>query len=163
MRGGALWARAMPTIAEVIAAKKAAAAKAAGATATHAEQADPELDGLIDRLKPVGKPKAAALVLSASTTPPPAKTPEEPAPRSLGSSDGEAIDVTPLAADPAIKNWHKAVNAFATELVVMRDPHDSERCWLAVRLEDEPLHPLLLKDLPLYEHPMTQRKPGEPF
>ena len=54
------------TIAQIIAAKKAAATKA-----TPAPQAEPELDAAIARIDPpsVGKRRAAALVLSASTPP----------------------------------------------------------------------------------------------
>jgi hypothetical protein len=179
----------MPTIAEILAAKKAGATAtaAAGKPATYAAAAKPETlaeraatKAAIDAIDPPGKSAAAAaarkmtgLILNKDMPCPPkgeprgqatpVRGPEDIQPRSLGASEGEAIDVTPLAADQCIKDWHKAVSAFSTELVIMRDPVDPERAWLAVRLEEEPLHPLLLKDLPIYDHPRAFRKPNEPF
>jgi hypothetical protein len=165
------------TIAEIIAAKKGAAAAPATKKETLRERV--ENDALEARLAPV-KPavataarKAAGLVLNKDMPAnpqgeprgqaTPVRGPEDMAPRSLGASEGETIDMTPLEADPCILDWHKAVNAFSTELCIMRDPVDPERAWLAVRLDEEPLHPLLLKDLPIYEHPRAHRKPNEPF
>ena len=149
----------MPSIAEIIAAKKAKAA-----VKTQVSNEDRELDEALDRIDPPKKHKA--LVLSASTPLPAAdvaQTAHYKDRRSLGETDGEGIDLTPLTADQCIKDWHKAVNAFSTDLCIMRDPIDPERAWLAVRLEDEPMHPLLLRDLPLYEHPRTARQANQPF
>jgi hypothetical protein len=42
----------------------------------------------------------------------------------------------------------------------MRDPVDSERGWLALRLDGQPL-PLLLKSFMLFDHPQTVR--SQPF
>jgi hypothetical protein len=179
----------MPTIAEILAAKQAAATTTTTPPAnnesqprmTLAERAakakeDAEVKAAIDRIDPPGKREAAAarkaaatgIVLSQEMPVPkgenrgqatPIKGPEDIAPRSLGATEGETIDVTPLHADEAIKDWHKAVNAFSTDLVIMRDPVDPERAWLAVRLEEDPRHPLLIKDLPIYEHPMARKDP----
>lgn len=177
----------MPTIAEIVAAKKAAAANGTLNIERQTSNIEGkkketlseriELDALDARLAPV-KPEAAAsarktagLILNREMPALPNGEPRGQAtkvagpdvPRSLGSSDGEGIDVTPLDADACIKDWHKAVNAFATDLCIMRDPLDPQRAWLAVRLEDEPLHPLLIKDLLIYDHPMAERRPNEPF
>lgn len=170
----------MPSIAEIIAARIAAKQAAAAPDTTPRESMTEklELDALDARLAPV-KPtvaaaarKATGIVLSRDLPPSspngeargqatPIKGPEDR--RSLGETEGEGIDMTPMAADECIKDWHKAVNAFSTDLCIMRDPIDPERAWLAVRLEDEPLHPLLLRDLPLYEHPRTPRPTNQPF
>jgi len=173
----------MPTISEILAAKKAAAAGVApqpaalpAAPKKSIAQAAAEVaedNALLARLTPIplGKP---SLVLSKelpATTPTgeprgqatPIKGPDEIAQRCLVETEGETFDQTPLEADPCIKDWHKAVNAFSTDLCIMRDPIDPERAWLAVRLEDEPMHPLLLRDLPLYEHPRTARQANHPF
>jgi hypothetical protein len=173
----------MPTIAEILAAKKAAAAKPEAREQkpevrkeTLAELA--EAKACIDRIAPPGKQAAAAsarkgagLILNRDMPAPANGEPRGQAtpvagpdlPRSLGASDGETIDMTPLNADSCIKDWHKAVNAFSTELCIMRDPIDPQRAWLAVRLEEDPLRPLLLKDLMIYDHPLAHRHPDEPF
>lgn len=169
----------MPTIAEILASKKAAAASAAVPPAANvplpitlaqrAAQKQEEADDrdLLTRLTP--PPLGKSLVLSKEL---PAAFPNgEPrgqmtpitGPRALGATEGETLDLTPLHADECIKDWHKAATAFSTELCIMRDPVDTERAWLAVRLEEDPRHPLLLKDLPIYEHPMTVRPVSEPF
>lgn len=167
----------MPTIAEILASKQAKAAAAEPTQPTQpvapreslAEMA--EAKAAIDRIDPPGKSavataarKSAGLILNRELPAPPQPEPSGPdLPRALGQTEGEAIDMTPLAADPCIKDWHKAVTAFSTELCLVRDPVDPERAWLAVRLDEDPMHPLLLKDLMLYEHPRTQRPPNEPF
>lgn len=176
----------MPTIAEILAAKKA---KAAGTS--NVERPTPnvepkrketlaerlEMDAVLDRIDPPGKQAAAAtarkmvgLVLSKDMPLPPGENRGQATPikgpedlRSLGQPMGEAIDLTPLEADDCIRNWHKAVAAFDTDLVLMRDPMDPQRAWLAVRLEEAPMDPILIKSLPLFEHPRAHRQPAEPF
>jgi hypothetical protein len=150
----------MPTIAEIIAAKKRAAAPAA----PQAPQADPVLEAAIDRIDPpsVGK-RPAGLVLSASTPLAAADVAEKAHHselRSLSQPQGEAMPVLPVAADAATTAWHQAINAFESELCLMRDPTDSERGWLALRLDGQPL-PLLLKSFMLFDHPQTVR--SQPF
>ena len=148
------------TIAEIIAAKKRAAAPAA----PQAPQADPVLEAAIDRIAPpsLGK-RRAGLVLSASTPMPAADIAEKAHHaelRSLSLPQGEALPVLPVAADAATTAWHAAINAFESELCLMRDPVDSERGWLALRLDGQPL-PLLLKSFMLFDHPQPVR--SQPF
>ena len=150
----------MPTIAQILAAKKSATAKA-----------DPEADALDARLAPV-KPavataarKQAGIILSKELPPAqaiPIVGPQDDR-RSLGSSEGETIDLTPMTATQAEATWHAAVNSFETELCLMRDPLDPERAWIAVRMDGQEQWPILLKSLPLYEHPRTARDGGIPF
>jgi hypothetical protein len=148
------------TIAEIIAAKKRSAAPAA----PQAPQADPVLEAAIDRIDPpsVGK-RRAGLVLSASTPLPAAVVAEKAHHaelRSLSQPQGEALPVLPVAADAATTAWHAAINAFESELCLMRDPVDSERGWLALRLDGQ-AQPLLLKSFMLFDHPQTVR--SQPF
>jgi hypothetical protein len=148
------------TIAEIIAAKKRSAAPAA----PQAPQADPVLEAAIDRIDPpsVGK-RRAGLVLSASTPLPAAVVAEKAHHaelRSLSQPQGEAVPVLPVAADAATTAWHQAINAFESELCLMRDPVDSERGWLALRLDGQEM-PLLLKSFMLFDHPQTVR--SQPF
>ena len=150
----------MPTIAQIIAAKKAAASKAPAPQPA----ADPMLEAAIDRIDPpsLGK-RRAGLVLSASTPLPAADIAEKAHHaelRSLSRPQGEAVPVLPVAADAATTAWHQAINAFESELCLMRDPTDSERGWLALRLDGQPL-PLLLKSFMLFDHPQTVR--SQPF
>jgi hypothetical protein len=157
----------MPTIAEVIAAKKAAAAKAAGAAAWAGEPEDPEIEAMLDRLKPMGKPKAAAIVLSAKAPLPPADVAEKAhhaEQRSLSRNQGEAIPLTPVNADKEVETWHEALNAFESSLCVMRDPKEADVVWLAIRPDREGLPPLLVHRLPvlLWDHPTATYR-SEPF
>lgn len=170
----------MPTIAEIIAAKKAGATPAKPAPAevlprptagkppeTLAEKL--EAKAAIDRIDPPGKYQArqaadAGLVLRAGTDEGKAE-PQEPEPRNLSQTAGEGIDMTPTAADVETATWHAAVNGFETDLVVMRDPAEPEVCWLALRPLRSGLPPILLHRLPwgLMGHPATPRPEGEPF
>lgn len=152
----------MPTIAEIIAAKKRNAAPAA--PAPQAPQADPVLQAAIDRIDPpsLGK-RRAGMVLSASTPLPAADVAEKAHHaelRSLSQPQGEAVPVVPVAADAATTAWHAAINAFESELCLMRDPVDSERGWLALRLDGQEM-PLLLKSFMLFDHPQQTR--SQPF
>jgi len=153
------------TIAEIIAAKKRAAAPAA----PQAPQADPVLEAAIDRIDPpsVGK-RRAGLVLSASTPLPAADVAENAHHselRSLSKPQGEAIPLTPADADAEVATWHEATNSFESSLCIMRDPKEPEVIWLAVRADREGLPPILLHRLPwgMWEHPATARPENEPF
>ena len=152
------------TIAQIIAAKKAAATKA-----TPAEQADPMLEAAIARIDPpsLGK-RRAGLVLSASTPLPAADVAEKAHHaelRSLSQPEGEAIPMTPANADKETVTWHEAANSFESSLCVMRDPKEPEVIWLAVRADRDGLPPILLHRLPwlLWEHPMAIREDQIPY
>ena len=148
------------TIAEIIAAKQRAAAP----TEPAAPQADPMLEAAINRIDPpsMGK-RRAGLVLSAKTPLQPAEVAQKAHHselRSLSQTQGEAIPMTPANADKEVATWHAAINAFETELCLMRDPVDSARGWLALRLDGQEM-PLLLKSFMLFDHPQTVR--SQPF
>ena len=160
----------MPTIAEIIAAKKAAAAKftehVAEAYIKHPTikptAEDLEVEQAINRIDPLGK-RRAGLVVSNKTPLQPAIIAEKAAHaenRSLSQTSGEAIPMVPKNADQEEKTWHEACNAFESELCLMRDPTDSERGWLALRLDGQE-QPLLLKSFMLFDHPQTVR--SQPF
>ena len=87
----------------------------------------------------------------------------EDMPRALSMTEGESLDMTPVNADETTARWHACLNAFETELCVMRDPADSERAWLALRLSGREEDPLLLKAFMLYDHPRQARPENEPF
>ena len=152
------------TIAQIIAAKKAAANKGSSVSTPAAIAERSEVKDAIARIDPpsLGK-RRAGLVLSASTPLPAADVAEKlhhSELRSLSKPQGEAMPVLPVAADAATTAWHQAINAFESELCLMRDPTDSERGWLALRLDGQPL-PLLLKSFMLFDHPQTVR--SQPF
>lgn len=151
------------TIAQIIAAKKAAAAsqpKPAPAP-PQPTTADLELEGAIDRIDPpaLGK-RRAGLILSSKTPLPKAEIAEKAAHaerRSISLPAGEAIPMVPLNADKEMRTWHEALNAFESELCVMRDPKESEVIWLAVRSSRKGMPPILLHRLPwlLWDYPRT--------
>ena len=173
----------MPTIAEIIAAKKAATKGGSAPMPNTAPRESIteriENDALDARLAPV-KPtvataarKAAGIILSMDL---PADSPNgerrgqatairgpEDDRRSLSATEGEAIPMTPMNADQAETAWHAALNAFESELCLMTDPQDPERAWIAVRLDGQEQWPILLKSFPLYEHPRTVRPTDKPF
>jgi hypothetical protein len=141
----------MPTIAQIIAAKKAKAA-----VKTQVSNDDRELDEALDRIDPPGKRKA--LVLSASTPLPAADVAQKAHHkelRSLSRSQGEAIPVVPVGADRETETWHEALNSFESSLCIMRDVNEPDVVWLAIRPEREGLPPLLVHRLPmlLWDHP----------
>jgi hypothetical protein len=149
------------TIAEIIAAKKAAAASAitAGKAAPPSQPTvnDLEVEAAIDRIDPPGK-RRAGLVVSNKTPLQPAVIAEKVAHaenRSLSRTKGEAIPMVPTNADAEMLTWHAAQNALETELCVMRDPADSEAVWLAVKPYRAGMEPILLHRLPwtLWEYP----------
>jgi hypothetical protein len=149
------------TIAEIIAAKKAAATAAtpAPAPSAAAKPSDSMTDMLeakaaIDRIDAPEKyqaRKAASLILRAE--------------RSLSQTTGEGIDMTPAAADAETATWHAAMNGFESDLVVIRDPAEAEVCWLAVRPLRPGLPAILLHRLPwtIMEHPATIRPEDIPY
>jgi len=155
------------TIAEIIAAKKAAAGStpAKPAPSTKPTAADLEVEAAINRIDPPGK-RRAGLVVSNKTPLQPAVIAEKVAHkenRSLSQTSGEAIPMVPVNADPEEQTWHAALNAFETELCLMRDPTDSEVAWLAVRSYRAGMPPILLHRLPwiLWDQPHnpTDREP----
>ena len=168
-RGGVFWARqptAMPTIAEIIAAKKAAA-KPPLPTVNESLSVDLELEAAIDRIDPpaAGK-RRAGLVLSAKTPLQPAETAEKAhhaALRRLSQPEGDAIPLTPCNATQEVETWHEAMNAFESQLCVMRDPLDSDVIWLAIRADRDGLPPILIHRLPWtlwdYPHAPTGNQP----
>jgi len=121
----------MATIAEIIAAKKKAAAAALP-----------------------GKPSAGVVLTDRPSPDETARSlPAEN--RSLSRTAGEALPMLPVGASAEVATWHQAMNSFETDLCLMRDPVDPETCWLAARPTREGLQPLLLHRLPwlLWEHP----------
>ena len=167
-RGGVFWARlhtAMPTIAEIIAQKKAAAAPLA--PAPPAIHHDPMLEAAINRIDPpaAGK-RRAGLVLSAKTPLQPAEVAEKAHHaelRRLSETRGEAVPLTPCNASREVETWHDAMNSFESQLCVMRDPQDSDVVWLAIRADREGLPPILIHRLPWtlwdYPHAPTDNQP----
>jgi len=158
----------VPTIAEIIAAKKAAAAGKALA-APQAAPVDVALEAAIDRIDPpsVGK-RRAGMVLSASAPLPQADIAEKAHHselRSLSRSKGEAVPMVPADADKETQTWHAALNSFETQLCVMRDPNEPEVIWLALQAHRPELPPILLHRLPwiLCEHPATPREENAPY
>lgn len=154
----------MPTIAEIIAAKKAAAA-APAPTLNESLTVDPMLEAAINRIDPPGK-RRAGLVLTAKTPLQPAEVAEKAHHaelRSLSQPQGEAIPLTPCNASREVTTWHEAMNAFESQLCVMRDPLDSDVIWLAIRPDREGLPPILIHRLPWtlwdYPHAPTDSKP----
>jgi hypothetical protein len=151
------------TIAEIIAAKKAAAsAISAGKAAVPPRQptaADLEVEAAINRIDPPGKRKAG-LVVSIKTPLQPAAHKEN---RSLSQTSGESIPMVPSNADAETQTWHAALNAFESELCLMRDPTDSEAVWLAIRPYRAGMQPILLHRLPWlmweYPHAPTDNQP----
>ena len=147
----------MPTIAEIIAAKKAATNPPAAAPP--AAQPDLELEAAINRIDPpaAGK-RRAGLVLSAKTPLQPAEVATKAhhaALRSLSQPEGEAIPLTPCNAPQEVVTWHEAMNAFESQLCVMRDPLDSDVIWLAIRADRDGLPPILIHRLPwtIWDYP----------
>jgi hypothetical protein len=164
-RGEVFWAKIM-TILEIIAAKQAAAA-APPAAASPAVHHDPMLEAAINRLDPpaAGK-RRAGLVLSAKTPPQPAEVATKThyrELRSLSQTNGEAIPLTPCNASQEASTWHEAMNAFESQLCVMRDPLDSDVIWLAIRADRDGLPPILIHRLPWtiwdYPHAPTANQP----
>jgi len=160
----------MPTIAEIIAAKKAAAASAitAGKAAPPRQPTaeDLEVEKAINRIDPPGK-RRAGLVVSNKTPLQPAVIAEKAAhaeSRSLSQTSGETIPMVPSNADAEMQTWHAAQNALDSELCVMRDPQDLEAVWLAIKPYRVGMLPILLHRLPwlMWEYP-HQPADSQPF
>lgn len=169
----------MPTIAEIIAAKKAK--ENAGTTAPAAAQAAPvkreslseklETVEAINRIDPPGKlerataaRKSAGLILNDA---PIAKEPlpEVPAePRALGARVGEPINILPECPTIQAKAWDAVLNRWETDLIIMADPEPgSESAWLALKPITGQALPILLHKLPFWPHPQRQPKDGDPY
>jgi hypothetical protein len=169
-RGGAFWAQdltTMPTIAELLAARKAAAKTTKADPPARPTAADLEAEAAINRIDPpaAGK-RRAGLVLSAKTPLPPAEIAQKAhhaEMRSLSRSEGEAIPLTPCNADKEVETWHEAMNSFESALCVMRDPQDGDVVWLAIRPDRAGLPPILIHRLPWvlwdYPHAPTDKAP----
>lgn len=155
----------MPTIAEIIAAKKAAAASQPVApTVKESLTVDPMLEAAINRIDPPGKRKG--LVVSANKPLAPAEIAEKSAyreERAISQTFSEAINMTPVEADAEETTWHEAMTAFESQLCVMRDPNEPDVIWLAVRPNRQGLPPILIHRLPWtlwdYPHTPTDREP----
>lgn len=178
----------MPTISEILAAKKAVPstqpAPPAGKKLTLAELAaakeqEREAEAAMDRIDPPGKRdqqearrSQVGLVLNRNMPVPAKGEPrgqatqvQGPEERALAATAGELIDMTPVDADPATAAWHTAMAGLESELCVMRDPADPEACWLSLKSAGMDRKPLLLHRLPwlIYEHPEAERPENEPF
>ena len=156
------------TILELIAAKQAAAKPTQTICKPCVGVADPMLEAAINRIDPprLGK-RCAGMVLSIKTPPPLADVSQKAhhaALRSLSRSEGEAIPMTPCNADKEVTTWHEALNAFKSQLCVMRDSMDSDVVWLAVRPDRRDLPPILLHRLPwaIWNYP-TAPTETQPF
>lgn len=155
------------TIAEIIAAKKAAAAGAIAhgiaAIPKKPTAADLEVEAAINRIDPPGK-RRAGLVVSNKTPMAPAEIAEKSAyreERAISQTFSEAINMTPVEADAEETTWHEAMTAFESQLCVMRDPNEPDVIWLAVRPNRQGLPPILIHRLPwtLWEHPAANKDP----
>jgi hypothetical protein len=156
----------MPTIAEIIAAKKAAAKPTQTLCKPYVGVDDPMLEAAIDRIDPPGK-RRAGLVISSKTPLPKAEIAEKAAHaerRAISQTSSEAINMTPVGADPEETTWHEALTAFESQLCVMRDPNEPDVIWLAVRPNRQGLPPILINRLPwtLWNYPHTPTD-SEPF
>lgn len=143
----------MPTIAEVIAAKKASAKPTQTLYKPYIGQPDPTEES-INRIDPPGKSvgataarRSAGIILRKEL---PELSSEAPCGerRSLSQRQGEGMPMTPLDADLEATTWHQALNSYETDLVLMRDPIEPEVAWLAVRPERSDLPPIFLHRLP---------------
>ena len=145
----------MPTIAEIIATKKAKSSPASPVPAPSAPRESiaetAELQEAINRIDAPGKMKKR-LLLKREEEPqsvlPPA-TPPEPELRALSRTAGEALPLTPTGADAETTAWHQAAVMIESELCLMQDPSCPETAWLALRHPSRSqLPPLLLYRLP---------------
>jgi hypothetical protein len=83
--------------------------------------------------------------------------------RSLSQVMGEGIDHTPTKATLTQEAWNQALNAFASEMCIVSDPKDPEMAWIGLRISGSEERPLLLYQLPYWEHPLTIRQSNQPF
>jgi hypothetical protein len=92
----------------------------------------------------------------------PSPTPAYQDERSLSLPDGQAVDMTPVGADPTVITWHAALNSFASELAITNDPVDPAHSWIAI-FPHSGAAPILLHRLQFREHPATRRPENHPF
>lgn len=104
-----------------------------------------------------------SLVLSSATAPTPVKTEEPKDERSLSQPSGQGIDQTPTSASEEVKAWHNALNCFESEMCITNDPQNQELAWIAIRMKGKEDQPILVHQLPFWEHPMTIRQNNNPF
>lgn len=163
------------TIAEIIAAKQAAAKPTQTLSKPYIGKPDPSEESM-NRIDPPGKSVAATAASRSAGIILRKELPElselsklsSEVPcgerRSLSQRQGEAIPMTPLNADLEATTWHQAMNSYETDLVVMRDPSEPEVAWLAVRPERSDLPPILLHRLPwaIWNYP-TAPTETQPF
>jgi hypothetical protein len=112
----------------------------------------------IAAMQQTGKPPIKPLVLSSAPAPEIKKTEDQAEERSLSQPYGQGINQVPLEASPEAVAWHSALNSFSSELCIVNDPKDPEMAWLAIKMKDKNLQPLLLHQFPFWEHPMTLRQ-----
>jgi len=144
------------TIAQIIAAKKAAA----GQVALAAPQADPMLDAAINRIDPPSVGKRRGLVLSASAPLPAADVAEK-----AHYSEARKLSLPLSTPPPPAEAWGTVLGCTERDLCLMRDPTDPETCWLAVRHQECDHAPILIMRLPwlLWEHPTAIRPEDIPY
>ena len=163
---------AKPTIAEIIAAKKAAANKDAISLSSLAQSlagqsimpvetmaAMIDAKASIDRIDPPGK---FPMVLSAAMPLHPADIAQKAhhaAARKLSQP------LSPAAPLPTAEAWGSVLGCTEQDLCIMRDPADPETCWLAVRHQECNHAPILILRLPwtIWEHPQTIRPEDIPY
>ena len=140
----------MASIAQLLAAKKK--------LATGPAPAPDDTQEAVDRISP-GKRQSIVLTRSPEKVVQPQPQPMEIEVRSLAATDGELVPVVPTTATAGEIAWHQAMNSFETDLVLMPDPIDPERGWIAIRAKGMEQHPILLKSFPLYQHPQSKQDP----
>jgi hypothetical protein len=109
-----------------------------------------------------GKPRGLVLSASPQEDPRQMQLPAYHEERSLSVPDGQAVDVTPLDADPTTITWHTAMNSFASELAITNDLFDPSHSWIAV-FPHSGAPPILLHRLQFREHPQTKRPDNHPY
>jgi hypothetical protein len=145
----------MPTIAEIIEAKRAAALAAPQAAIPPGKRAGAL--GLVVTKTTLDAPESRGQRT-------PVRGPEEDMFRALGATQGELIPMTPPGADATTRAWHEARVALEGELCVVDDPDEADVCWLALRPCRGRHATLLLHRLPwVRSRPMPPATDAEPF
>lgn len=161
----------MPTIAEIIAARKAGAKNPATATTTTQAAAPKEslaerveLVEAINRIDAPGKRKGGSLVLDNAPLPPEPKEEVPAEPRMLGARVGEVINILPESPAPQAVAWDAVLNRWETDLVIMQDPEPgSEHAWIALKPTTGGGLPIMLHKLMFWPHPERTFPASEPF
>jgi len=112
---------------------------------------------------PPSKLLSKPMLVSSSTVPEKKKVEEIVDERSLSQTMGEGIDHTPVNPQMGQNEWNEALNAFKSEMCIVSDPKDPEMAWIGLRLNGKEERPLLLYQLPYWEHPLTVRPDNHPF